>query len=927
MKIKDNRIFLDWNSPPLPQLVQELLAPWSRQRDIDLRSTTILLPTARSGRRLLELLLDTASKEGQLLLPPQVVTPGALYETLYKEEFQSAADPLTDQLSWIEAVIATDVDQLGAFLQSVTAAPLTFANAKSFADLFIKMHRELAAYNINFHDLQTHPLWNTDEENLPGSQSARWGYLNDIYQRHKAILLEQGLIDPQEARTRCLQHPLPQSCSSLIVAFCPDITPQLCMLLDAWIDRIQIYIHAPFEEKHAFTNHGRIQTTPWLTHITAIPANAVEVLPSASQEALAIIHQLADIGVDHSLDQVTIGLANSELRPSLHAALHRFGVPFFDADAPLPPLASITSFLKALIKLGDHPSRSHVFDLLRHPQLQRFIADHTDSADLLTTIDLIESRSVQELIFWAECPSHHPTTPSVDAILVAIQKAISTLLSESAKPVPYWSTCIAETLDILVPGEILDPPTRSTITRVLALLRETRSTKEVTGIDALRLFHDLCDNLHTPETDSDPAVDIVGWLELHLDDAPKLLVAGFVDGAVPEIHNSDPYLPNTARNLLHLPSNETRLARDIYLLAAILRSRSVLFSLSKTKADGSLSFPSRLFYQGESAATVEHARRFYLGKPKRLFVSSNTGCDTGNAFIPARPPEWSPPEHMTLPVTAIASYLNCPYRFYLTHLERIRALSDQRDELPPPEFGTILHAAIQGLENLPKEIYSSNTKLHRHLCSQLHAAFEKRYGKHPNGAVLLQLDAAAVRLRAFAEWQTSEIEAGWIPIYSEYILDTSCTTFVVDGTTIALAGRIDRIDKHRDGTIRIVDLKTGNRTPSVWHPERGWKDPQLPLYGALLLRHPEFRDMDANTIQFGYILLNKQGTIQYESPKLPELPLHSAVTVTAEVLGDIVQGVFWPPNQISGIDDFSRIVGKGIPGFNITSYASLGGDE
>ena len=69
------------------------------------------------------------------------------------------------------------------------------------------------------------------------------------------------------------------------------------------------------------------------------------------------------------------------------------------------------------------------------------------------------------------------------------------------------------------------------------------------------------------------AIELLGWLELHLDDAPVAIVTGFNEPYLPKTVNADAFLPNRLRSALGLEDNAARYARDAYQLTAILHSR------------------------------------------------------------------------------------------------------------------------------------------------------------------------------------------------------------------------------------------------------------------------------------------------------------------------------------------------------------------
>lgn len=65
----------------------------------------------------------------------------------------------------------------------------------------------------------------------------------------------------------------------------------------------------------------------------------------------------------------------------------------------------------------------------------------------------------------------------------------------------------------------------------------------------------------------------MGWLELPWQPAPHLVVAGVNEGMAPDSITGDPWLPDSIRGRLDLKSNAVRLARDSFLLTAMIECR------------------------------------------------------------------------------------------------------------------------------------------------------------------------------------------------------------------------------------------------------------------------------------------------------------------------------------------------------------------
>ena len=145
---------------------------------------------------------------------------------------------------------------------------------------------------------------------------------------------------------------------------------------------------------------------------------------------------------------------------------------------------------------------------------------------------------------------------------------------------------------------------------------------DVDGPTALRLVLAQLAGLRVPEDPRSGQIEMLGWLELHHDPAPVLVLAGCNDGAVPQAVTADAFLPDGLREHLGVLSNGRRYARDAYLIEAIRRSRvKCTFIAGRQAADGEPLTPSRLLLAGDlellpsrilRLCDPNHARRWAL---------------------------------------------------------------------------------------------------------------------------------------------------------------------------------------------------------------------------------------------------------------------------------------------------------------------------
>src|SRR5262245_40213789 len=145
------RVFLDWKRPALAAAAEHLLAAFSRPPDFDLGRVIVVVPGARAGRRLLEILVALAEQRQLALTPPDFVSQHELPERLYVPRRQFA-DVLTQRLAWTQALRSFTPERLVPYLPFPPAADDT-PRWLAVADTLRGLHLELAADAIDCRDV------------------------------------------------------------------------------------------------------------------------------------------------------------------------------------------------------------------------------------------------------------------------------------------------------------------------------------------------------------------------------------------------------------------------------------------------------------------------------------------------------------------------------------------------------------------------------------------------------------------------------------------------------------------------------------------------------------------------------------------------------------------------------------------------------
>ena len=175
----------------------------------------------------------------------------------------------------------------------------------------------------------------------------------------------------------------------------------------------------------------------------------------------------------------------------------------------------------------------------------------------------------------------------------------------------------------------------------------------------------------------------------------------------------------------------------------------------------------------------------------------------------------------TLSPTAFFRYVACPLRFYFHSVARLEADDEIAEEVDAPMFGTILHAAVQKLyARIVGELHPGETLRTMLRTGEVAAAVEAAINENYLRDTAATAEDYTGNLLLVKDIVTRYLRGGVMPY------DAAHDTFTVTGLEqevaygfdfasvgrplrMKFAGIADRIDALDDGTLRVVDYKTG----------------------------------------------------------------------------------------------------------------------
>lgn len=849
------RIFLGWDAPALPRAAALLADRYAGPRELDLRGVVVVTPGARAGRRLAELLLDEGEARGVTLTPPRIVTVGRLPELLYVPELP-LADPTVLRLAYAQALQGVGPEALHRLFPE---PPRDSAGWAALAGAVSALHGELGAEGLDFRD-----VGRTIREGFPYDDTERWETLAVVRERCLDLLRRGGMGDRDSERRKALEEGRLAGPGDLWLVGVAELPRVARRMVEALPGPVRALVHAPEEHRDLFDGLGCVVAEGWAGAHVPLDEDRVHVVQRPPDQADAVAEVLRGFGGRYPAEEIVVGVPDPELVPYVERGLAMVEVPHrFAGGTPLGDTGPFR-LLEAAAEYLDGRGFPAFASLLRHPDLPGL----PENIDPLTTADEFHTRHLPASVE-GRLHGKDRSAEAMRALLPALEDALSLEGLQGKRPLSRWMPLV---LDILLrayggaPLEARNPWARLVVessTRIkdtagqLAGLPRLLDT-EMTAPEAIRsLLAELRGEAIPPEPRRE-AVELLGWLELPLDDAPAAVVAGFNDRHLPEVLGADPFLPGALRTHLGLPDDRARYARDAYLLSALLHSREEVHLVAgRLSAAGDPLRPSRLLFAAPDEVVARRILRF-LGEEEnggRLLRSPGDRMEEAGDTTAPGPPALtgsrfrSPPENplrregplMKISVTDFGAYLADPYRYALERVLELGPLDDEAREMDGGLFGEVAHVVLERFGRSGAASSGDAETVEGALGRILDEVVLERFGHRPVPAVRIQAEHLRARLGAFAKWQSDWVMAGWRVVCVERYSGEG-VPFDVDGETVLLRGKIDRIDHHPEsGAWAIFDYKTGDagHDPEKTHRRgRGqgkeWVDLQLPLYRRLL---------------------------------------------------------------------------------------------
>jgi len=966
-----HRHFLPTSQPILHAVTEWLLTGGSARNAGDLGHWAVVVNGARAGRRLEQLLAEACDRRGLLLVPPQILTlqraPSVLFQSGTPET--GIATAIQSQLAWAEALSCLDLETREAL--GLKPGPAFSSVHLAAAQAFLRVCSSLCAHRMTPGEVAD--VVSTMESDCERTV-ARWKALQVASDRVEEILKCWHLVDATASRAELLTEGTPRSGLRLALAGVPEFDRMYEEGFARIADRCDVLIYADESSAEGFDPWGRVVPSYWNSRPAALSEGVLFTTEDSLTQAAALADWAVEAGATAPGAPRVIASPDAEEIPAICDALTAKGssarpvaLRTFGETRPWRALGLIAAYLRR--DSADEPADFEVIarmvrqrDLadflgVRHvlPALDRFHGDHLPARfdptryasghELAVTMsgadgDATPSGQTRIAVKTqgdaGACPGLRDIAPSghkspgvPEAVLQLHANLREKLpLSPASRNLPEVAAELAAlTLRIFgdLPANDTTPAGRSIFRPLKALMEEvnlligSKVELQIRPAELLSLLLSNASAQPVPASGTAGDVEVIGWLELLADDSPFAAVASFCEGFVPDSVVSDPFLPAGLRDRLGLASNESRLARDAYLLQAIGATRpggALRICVPKRSAAGDPLRPSRILLQGLSGTALA-ARLIRLLESQD--PEDEADAPAQYAGFGREEPTRAPVE--SLSVTDFAAYLRSPRQFYFERLLRLSVREDDALEIDPSMGGQILHEILSRFAHSTDVRDSTEAApIRTFVLSAFRELVRVRFAGLEEAGVTFQMEAFEAKLSAFADRQAALAGEGWRIVYAESGNSTGWNRplDLPSGQRVPLSGRIDRIDRHLgSGAWRVIDYKTSStpKDPDKQHVSQvksntnpgwsysiddatgiWWKDLQFPLYRWLL--DAESTDVSipgwvpGTPAEFCYFQLPDDTSLTDVSEPLSEKIVTQGHAMSLVVAQAILDGVF-----------------------------------
>jgi ATP-dependent helicase/nuclease subunit B len=376
------------------------------------------------------------------------------------------------------------------------------------------------------------------------------------------------------------------------------------------------------------------------------------------------------------------------------------------------------------------------------------------------------------------------------------------------------------------------------------------------GPIATYAFTDFAESLMSrmiaaPDAPEHPRIVIWGPLEARLQRRDRVILASLNEGSWPRPASADAFLNRRMRQKLGLPDPDERVGLSAHDFAQFANAPEVIL-LRARRVEDKPAVASRWLWRLRTLAAgglgrdgAEAALRPKPGADPLVWARALRHADQ---TTPAKPPQPKPPADkrnlLKFSPTRATNLIRDPYADYGAEVLRLKRLRRVGEEIDPRERGSAVHKAIELHEDEANEKALGDLIEQRLLAAGASPEITRLEKPLWERAVRVYLAWAAARQGRVAD---KDLEKEAIVMLKTAAGD------------VRLKAKADRVELLRDGTLAIIDFKTG--APKSARQVKSGLEPQLPLEAAIAARTPFGKVGPAKASELIYFQLSTSAAV------------------------------------------------------------------
>ena len=369
--------------------------------------------------------------------------------------------------------------------------------------------------------------------------------------------------------------------------------------------------------------------------------------------------------------------------------------------------------------------------------------------------------------------------------------------------------------------------------------------------EAIKRLAQLCkEQIFQPEAADLPQLQVLGMLEAAAEPLDAMWVMGMNDHVWPPAPNPNPLLPAQLQRAVGTPNADSRVQMEFAeaIQRRLLSSAGkVVFSSAQKDGERLLRISPLLHdvapAEDDCPLFATLAETLAVDAPKHLHFLDD-----------ARAPQIQEGEHVSGGTGLLKAQAICPAWAFYQYRLHARALKAPVNGLDAMERGTLVHAVLERfwadrrlseVQAMPVETLETAVT---EATDQALTVFNQERDASLS-APFIALERERLRKLTLAWLQEAELRRDMDFFVTAREQETRVT---IEGIAIRLV--LDRIDTLEDGSLVLLDYKTGRQNDFRNWAEDRITEPQLPIYAAFVLA-----DQDVAAVCFARVRIDDNG--------------------------------------------------------------------